>query len=391
MNAPVQLICADGIDRLVTPRETLAWIQPMLAACGITRCASVTHLDGLGVPVYCAVRPTGMVLQVSNGKGADRESAQASALMEAMELYHAENPQPRRVRRTTLAVLQSEAATVLHPQQFETWDGGYFSADFPLEWTCGEDLQSGQQVWAPACSIYFGRSVSPITPNSNGLASGNHLVEATLHALYELIERDAVSGLSEMGRIRIREESLIIQNTTIGNDSLRGMVERVEARNTKVVLFWVESCIPVHTFGAVFLSRAATAAITTLNVGWGTHSDRDIAASRAITEAAQSRLVYIHGAREDGIAKPVYGAQRVTESPGYRFFDSLEANTAWASLPEFPSDGDPRDLAKRQHRLVEQLAQAGQRMLRFDLTKPGIGVPVVKILAPGLRFNQVMY
>jgi ribosomal protein S12 methylthiotransferase accessory factor len=391
VSEPLLISYSRGTDRLVSPRETLERIRPALSACGITRCASVTHLDELGLPVYCAVRPTGMVLQVSNGKGTDCESSQASALMESIELYHAENPEDERLLYATLAALKQTGEAIIEPHEVNGFDHGYFGPEFPIEWTCGEDLHSGEPVWAPACAVYFGRLPSRITTTSNGLASGNHLVEASLHSLYELIERDAVSGLSDLGQVRIREEGKIIRHATIGNSYLREMVEGVEGHDTKVVMFWMKSCVSVHTFGAFFLSRAAIAAVTTLNVGWGTHFDCNIAAFRAVTEAAQSRLVYIHGAREDGLAKPVYAAERVDLSPGYRFFDKLEANTDWSTLPSYPSISDDRNLTSRYQRLVDELGQAGQRLVRFDLSKPGIDVPVVKILAPGLRFNQAMY
>ena len=58
-----------GTHRTVSPAETLAWITPLAGRCGITRCTSVTQLDGLHIPTYCAIRPDALTLQVSNGKG----------------------------------------------------------------------------------------------------------------------------------------------------------------------------------------------------------------------------------------------------------------------------------------------------------------------------------
>ena len=77
------------------PEQTLATVAPALPACGITRVASVTHLDTLGIPTWVSVRPGGQVLQISNGKGVTNAAAQASATMEACELHLAENPDPR--------------------------------------------------------------------------------------------------------------------------------------------------------------------------------------------------------------------------------------------------------------------------------------------------------
>ena len=57
---------------------------------GISRLADVTGLDRIGIPVVMACRPNARSLAVSQGKGLDRDAARASALMEAIELYHAE-------------------------------------------------------------------------------------------------------------------------------------------------------------------------------------------------------------------------------------------------------------------------------------------------------------
>src|SRR5215210_7501401 len=82
----------EGTHRLIAPEATLENILPHLAANHITRCADVTGLDRLGIPVYCAIRPRGKTVQVTNGKGLRHPDAKVSALMEAIELFHAENP-----------------------------------------------------------------------------------------------------------------------------------------------------------------------------------------------------------------------------------------------------------------------------------------------------------
>ena len=57
---------------------------------GITRLADVTGLDRIGVPVFQAIRPLSRSVSVSQGKGLDPDAARASALMEAVETWHAE-------------------------------------------------------------------------------------------------------------------------------------------------------------------------------------------------------------------------------------------------------------------------------------------------------------
>jgi ribosomal protein S12 methylthiotransferase accessory factor len=218
------------------------------------------------------------------------------------------------------------------------------------------------------------------------------MAEATLHALYELIERDAMTRLSVDGKLRIHERALGIDTSSVDAPELRDILNQVEQDDTKVVLLWLESAIPVHTFWAVFLSRHALVATSTFNVGWGTHIDKRVAAARALTEAAQSRLGFIHGAREDLIDKPVFEATGVQSSPAYRFFDRLEPNATWAALDDRTTIATDGNLESELHRLVAALTQSGhERVVRFDLTDSDIGIPVVKVIAPSLRFNHRLF
>src|SRR5204862_3502506 len=79
-----------GTHRSRSPSETLERVRPHAAAMGITRLGNVTGLDRIGIPVAVAVRPNSRSVSVSQGKGLDLEQAMASALMEAIEGFHAE-------------------------------------------------------------------------------------------------------------------------------------------------------------------------------------------------------------------------------------------------------------------------------------------------------------
>ena len=77
-------------DRRVSPAQTLEILRPLLRRLGITRLGDITGLDNLGVPIACAIRPNSFSLSVNLGKGPDRDSAHASAAMEAAEIAIAE-------------------------------------------------------------------------------------------------------------------------------------------------------------------------------------------------------------------------------------------------------------------------------------------------------------
>jgi YcaO-like protein with predicted kinase domain len=115
--------------------------------------------------------------------------------------------------------------------------------------------------------------------------------------------------------------------------------------------------------------------------GFGAHVLPEIAIARALTEAAQTRLTYIAGGRDDFFAADY---ERATNR------ELLAA--MWASLP----DGKPvvfdelprhamRSLGDELERLVELVRAAGfDQVIAVDLTHGKLGVPVVKVIVPGL-------
>ena len=118
--------------------------------------------------------------------------------------------------------------------------------------------------------------------------------------------------------------------------------------------------------------------------GAGTHVDAGIALSRAISEAVQVRTNYITGARDDleheeyalsGIAQKERYAESLfnAESAHLTDFSAIASN----SFDSFEEDVDW---------LLGSLSKVGiQEVVSVDLTKPEIGIPVQRIVIPGLE------
>jgi ribosomal protein S12 methylthiotransferase accessory factor len=378
-----------GTWRTCSPEETLARISTHLPSCGITRCADVTHLDTIGIPVYCAIRPTAAVLQVSNGKGLTHASAKVSALMEGIEFFHCENPEQTRLQRNSRAALSAAGQAFIDPSKIAGFlKANYHSDIHTIEWTQAQHLISGESIYVPASAVYFHRIPSLHMTTTNGLASGNHLTEATLHALYELIERDAAAGLLGHARIPINEKCKVVDLASVGDTDLLHLVNMANRSGSKLVLLRVESAISIYTFWAILMNEQSWISGSTFNTGWGTHLDPAIAASRAITEAIQSRVTMIHGAREDALIKPVFRkAQEVWNSKAFQFFMNIDANTPWSDFePHMLSPQN--DMENILQWLLRLLVAAGHTdILRCDLTKPNINIPVVRLIAPSLKLR----
>jgi ribosomal protein S12 methylthiotransferase accessory factor len=115
----------------------------------------------------------------------------------------------------------------------------------------------------------------------------------------------------------------------------------------------------------------------------GTHTSARIAFLRALTEVAQSRLTQIHGAREDTTTADLrtrMGYERVRRMNRYWF--EADSEVPFSALPSAENDDFLADIGA----IVSALGRAGMtRVIVADLTREEIGVPVVRVIVPGLE------
>lgn len=370
-----------GTHRAASPEETLARIAPLSDALGITRCAPVTGLDRLGIPVFAATRPLGTTLTVSAGKGVTPAHAEVSALMEAAELHHAERAAPPRHRtRGSARSVGVDAAEVTRLQGYRP--DRHWSDALELEWCPARELGDGRDVWVPTCSVYV-CTRSPLDWTTNGLASGNDHVEATLHALYEVIERDAVARLADGGKLRIRERCRGIDLDSIDDETTRNLCEPIATAGLTLRLLSVPHATRVPTMWAVLVDDAASRGPTRVNMGFGSHLCPTVAACRAITEAAQTRLTFIHGARNDLPEASYDASARIGRVR--RFFSGFPARARWSEYEDDSSDRLDADLRV----LIERMSPTP--IYVTDLTDETLRIPVVKVQVPDTRIDYRLF
>ena len=120
-------------------------------------------------------------------------------------------------------------------------------------------------------------------------------------------------------------------------------------------------------------------------MGSGCHADRAVALIRALTEAAQTRLTYIAGIRDD--LSPAEYEEAPEAEIGGALLDALAAEarpTSFRDVPSFASD----DLAEDLRWALDRLRTAGiARAIAVDLTRPEFGIPVVRLVVPGLEWD----
>lgn len=204
--------------------------------------------------------------------------------------------------------------------------------------------------------------------SANGLASGNTQAEATLHGLYEVVERDAVRRAEKAGPVgRIAPESV--------PGRAGELLEQLRTAEAQVDVFVLPSPTGVPCFGATVRNASFSVPAT----GYGCHLDRDVALCRAITEAAQLRASVIAGSRDDLIAGPDEG-RGVSPAP-FGPVPTLDLDEV-PSLARPDLDADLADVVARVTSLT------GCSPLAVDHTRPDLGVPAVHVVCPGLDLAQ---
>ena len=327
-------------DRCIAPGETLARLRPYFSRLGITRLGDLTGLDKLGIPVAFATRPNSFSLSVSLGKGPDRDSALASAAMEAAEMAIAERP-PIDPLKASVSELKAVGRPTIDIGLVTRCQPGRLKADEPIHWVTGQNLLDGHPVLVPWALVGLDHRLAPIgyhdafEVSSDGLASGNTPAEAVLHGICELIERDAYSSLQFGSGERLRDRCRTLRTT--GDMQLDMLMAAVERAGLRVQLLDMTTDIGVPAYMAILLPVAGGEPGregTALCGGCGCHPTRRRAIMRAITEAAQSRLALIAGARDD-LSQSNYG---IGGEPRQR-----HQSTPFCSLQAAPSELIPPD------------------------------------------------
>jgi YcaO-like protein with predicted kinase domain len=368
-------------DRLHPAAKTVARMRPEFHRLGITRVAEVTGLDRIGIPVWMAVRPNSRTLAVSQGKGLDDAAAQASAIMEAMELAVAEEPAVY-VRWCSAYQLASEG------EHAAAMDALLSRGQQPLHeheaagWVEGYDLVGRRTAWVPADVVSLDRmngAQSRFWRSSDGLASGNLLLEAVVHGLCERIERDACA----LWVLRSDHDVLerCVAPESLDDPAVLGLRARVEDAGFQLRLFDITSDVGVPVFFAT-ISPAVDGGERhwkhlDVSSGSGCHPSPARAAIRAITEAAQARVTSIAAARDD--FDP--GLYQAPLSRDLLTYPRAAPRVSRAYGHE--QAGGPADILTF---LLERLVSSGiGSVIVVPLEAGDRGFAVAKVLVPGLE------
>jgi oxazoline/thiazoline synthase len=327
----------------------------------------------------------------SFGKGSTAEQAEASALMEAIERYSGiyQGDEIRSTKRFTDfaegdAIRPNDVLTFSEAQYAARNDHTHhddaqpapepFDPDAKIEWSPVWSLRDQRFKYIPTSLLYFFYSgPRPFHADSNGCAAGNTLQEAIVQGFLELVERDAYAiwwyNRSQRGEVDL---------SRIDDSYVRDLQSQFADFGRKVWVLDVTSDLGVPTYVAIM--HWMKNGQEHIEFGSGAHFDPRIALLRTLTELSQFLAI---GMMNGGSGeKPSLDGETPLKIENYPFL--LPAKhpipTPELGLPI------PRATTREQvDACVEIARRAGHDFLVLDQTRPDVGVPVVRVIVPGLR------
>jgi len=353
----------------------------------ITRVTDTTFLDKVGVPVFASIRPMGNSLCVNAGKGFTVNEAKTGALMEAIEFAYGEYGRTKKeLQLITINDLIDQLPPYLKLEDFGFKLGKRASTDELIACTGCVNTSDDKVYLLPAQLVFIPFRENPgadlFGTFTNGLASGNSIQEATIHAICELIERDVAS----FNRVKDTSVWVDVDKSVFKINCLK---EKIDSAGLKLSLRYTDNQFGLPFFESYIIDDFSSDHVSTAK-GQGLHPVKEVAAVRAITEALQSRLSCIHGGRDD-----------IFE--GYEMFDSLSLDKkkeTYLSIKDktlnkqnFITYNDikappvPASLDEAMQILENALTRNNIKdIFRYVFTNPDDYLQVVKIIIPKLEY-----
>ena len=335
-----------------------------------------------------------------SGKGATLLAACAGALGEALERYAAMTWIPDRYVCAARGDLVGPSVdprdlVLFAPEQYDELPYAPYNAHAPLEWVPARSLATGDDVWVPLLAVH--PRYHPQEPagylfptTSSGFAAQSTIAGALLHALLEVVERDAFLIAWAYRWAGRRSNAL-----EVPDDETRAVAAAYARRGVRIDVHRLPTdTVPVVLAAAWSESRPAAV------LGFGADLGQVAAARRAVLEVAQARpslrarLCVPQTAHR--LAELVADAGRVCDvtDHGLLYADPATAHTGLAHLIDAPFEkwdqppDDAHPIGVALKKLVDMLLAVAGDAYYVDVTTDDVaalGVHVVRAIVPGFQ------
>jgi ribosomal protein S12 methylthiotransferase accessory factor len=250
-----------------------------------------------------------------------------------------------------------------------------FDPSAKIEWSPVWSLGDQRFKYLPTSLLYFFyRGPAAFHADSNGCAAGNTLEEAIVQGFLELVERDSYA-IWWYNRLRRAEVDL----RQFDDSYIRDLQTQLAETGRRLWVLDITSDLGVPTYVAIL--HWIQNGQENIEFGSGAHFDKRIALLRALTELNQFMSIGLMdgGTGEkpslDG-TKPLRLQEHPFLTPTGNPADQPDPGATVGFLHNTRGQVDACvDIAKR----------AGLDFLVLDQTRPDVGVPVVRVIVPGLR------
>ncbi len=402
-----------GGYRTVTPEETLKRYQHHVSSItGIVPYLKTYH-PTKDAPIYNFGSGKNLALQSSSlfwlnlhlrsangGKGKTEIQAKTGALCEAIEryslMYQGETFTIKSSYKNLEKAIHPNDCMLYSNEQYQNRERINdkstkfyslipipFDVDKMMDWTPVYSLTENEFKYLPSCYCYAQYPAEDekklyAYPDSNGCAAGNTLEEAILQGFLELVERDA-AAIWWYNRIQYPEIDLDTANNTYVNQ----MSEYYKTIDRSLCVLDITTELSIPVFVAVSHNTKEDENDQIL-YAFGAHIDANIALERAVIELNQLLPVVMN---DD---KGYLTSDKV-------FVDWLEKGKLKDNAYLEPLGAIKKDLKVDYPELckpnlydslqfcIKTLKKQGLETLVVDLTQPDVGLPVAKVIVPGLR------
>jgi ribosomal protein S12 methylthiotransferase accessory factor len=214
-----------------------------------------------------------------------------------------------------------------------------------------------------------------------GMAAGNSVLEASLRALAELIERDIWSFE------QVRRASTMVDPATLP-EAVREFAGRAKENGLCLAVRSVPNDYGLPFFAA-FLFDPEVCSRKFFNGGWGCHLGPFVALAQAVTEAAQSRLAFLHGERKiseeagDARSRGQKADEQELLQNQIRELSNPAQSISFGDLQDSSVCGSQQDQSVS---LIKHLRRATERPIyRIVYTPPRSSLHVVRLIVPLLE------
>lgn len=319
------------------------------------------------------------------GKGLTEEQCQASAIMERIERYSSSVNYREKidVTKSKFNDIKNQAIsrTKFGLQNIQHALYGDEINEIEADWVKAFSLVNNKQFLVPADRMFFCYHQNYIDFNeTTGLASGNTMEEAINHAICEVMERHILHKFF-INQPNVKQIDL----KTAENPQLKNLIENLQKKGFTIIANdfsgnWNLSSV------SIFIFHPKEKIIFNNYFNCATAPDPEIALIRAITEAAQNRSVCKYRKFFFENRNGFFSGAAKNVLRQYKWLTSDKKQISINQLPNISRE----DFKEEINLMVNDIAEKGYDVLAYDLTHPGIKIPVVRVVIPGLQPNFLM-